>query len=586
VSYLYGDSTESGLGSNFLEILRDALDFGVFVLQADESIKAGKARIVELERDATAELGRLEAFGGVVSGSIAGAEKGAEDSATARCAAQVSELLAGALRATSDAVRGRLAADVAAIDAQEAATRASCHDALAAFLAPHGPSDAPATQRVVLDGGGYRATLAGRSTFGIDWVFDLNVPDGNLWHGPLRLERVAEHIEIHAPQVSGWITKEVKVRPQRIERHAVTELVTSAARTLLKLRAEPGGEAGFDVEVDRGGGQPVLRMTRVGPADDAAAGPFDVDPADAPTVMDLVDRLTDAAADFEIGALAQAGDGGTAFGDSPTFQPLVERLVENMAPVVREIAKRSLTPTELVLRRALADDRREEIFVTKATLRDKYAPLPESLRAIFAPLGLETTSPRSAAPAPPPHSRSELGQSVRPPPPPVRPPLPPPPPRRPTPPPPPASPSPAPAAVAPKNEAFVEAVKKIMLVLKSGRTDDGYAQYADLLSSDAFAAYTPEEQRQALKLLLLAKAPDARSDAVLRAYRSALTRIQALVDAHADPSDYEMLGVAHVQLEDKAAASSAFEIALKLERARDPASELCASLGRRLSQLA
>jgi len=135
-----------------------------------------------------------------------------------------------------------------------------------------------------------------------------------------------------------------------------------------------------------------------------------------------------------------------------------------------------------------------------------------------------------------------------------------------------------------KNEAFVEAVKKIMLVLKSGRTDEGYSQYADLLSSDGFAEYRPDDQRQALKLLLLAKAPE-RSDAVNRAYQIALQRIQSLVDTLAEPADYEMLGVAHLQLEDKPAATSAFEIALKLERARNPQSDLCASLGRRIAQL-
>jgi hypothetical protein len=136
-----------------------------------------------------------------------------------------------------------------------------------------------------------------------------------------------------------------------------------------------------------------------------------------------------------------------------------------------------------------------------------------------------------------------------------------------------------------RNEAFVDAVKKIMLVLKSGQTDEGYGQYADLLSSEGFGDYRADDQRQALKLLLLAKAPDSRSDAVLRAYKIALRRIQALVDAHAEPADYEMLGVAHVQLEDKSSANAAFEIALKLERARNPASDLCASLGRRINQL-
>ena len=136
-----------------------------------------------------------------------------------------------------------------------------------------------------------------------------------------------------------------------------------------------------------------------------------------------------------------------------------------------------------------------------------------------------------------------------------------------------------------RNESFVEAVKKIVLVLRSGQTDEGYRQYAELLSSPDFTEYRPDDQRQALKLLLMAKAPPTRSEAVEGAYSVALTRIQALVDTLAEPTDYEMLGVAYLQLGNKNAAGAAWETALKLERARDPASELCASLARRVSQL-
>ena len=50
---------------------------------------------------------------------------------------------------------------------------------------------------------------------------------------------------------------------------------------------------------------------------------------------------------------------------------LVEQLVAVMAPVVREIAKRSLAPTELVLKRQTGDGRREEIFVARRDLQVK-----------------------------------------------------------------------------------------------------------------------------------------------------------------------------------------------------------------------
>lgn len=559
MTYLYGDSTESGLSSNFLELLRDALDLAVVVLEADESIAAGRAEIARLQAEADAELARLDAFEAFVSDAIGRAEKGAEGSPTALCAASVSELLEGSRHATSDAVRAKLAADIAAIEQQEAATRSGCHDALAAFLAPHGPADSPATQRIaLLDSGVYHATLAGRATFGVEWVFGLHVPAGNLWSEPVRLERIAEHLEIKTPQVTGWLNKEVKVRALRLERHVVTELETDGVRARVKLRVEGPAETGFDLAIDRSA-EPVIRAVRVAPSDDPSAGPFDLDEADAKALLGIVDKIVEAGADLEIGTLGVATFEGVPFRDAAAFAPVVDRLVAQIAPTVREIARRSLTPTELVLRRAVTDDRREEFFVTKATLREKFDGLPEPQRAHFDPLALSDMTPGpSQPPAPPaPGSRSEIRSSR----------------------PPPSSKGPA------KNEAFVEAVKKIMLVLKSGKTDEGYGQYADLLSSTSFAEYRPDEQRQALKLLLLAKAPDSRSDAVQRAYKIALSRIQTLVDTHAEPADYEMLGVAHVQLEDPAAATNAFEIALKLERARNPASDLCTSLGRRLAQL-
>ena len=589
MNYLFGDSTPSALRTNFLELLRDALDFGVFVLQADESIKTGRATSEALTEEATDELARLDAFAAVVQKSIADAEKGDLGSPTATYAIQLADLARAAQRDMGESIRAKLAADIAAIDADEASSRAACHDALFAFLAPHGESEAQGTRRIaLLESGTYAATLSGRASFGVEWTLDLRVPEENLFADVVRLERITPQIEIMTPQVTGWITKEVKVKPQRIERHSVTELVTEGAHTFVKLRVEASIETGFDVELDESG---ALKATRVGPSDDASIGAFDLDAASADTMHAVVQKLVESVHALESAALAQAMVGDVPFRDVSPFRPLVERLVAELAPIVREISQRSLTVSELVLRRALGDDRREEFFVTKATLREKYSPLPPELRALFTPLGFDAPPlPPSKLPPPPPSektaslARAEIkpsapsqppapgaakAPSVAPPPPPAQPTL--------------AKPL-TPSSASGKNEAFVEAVKKIVLVLKSGRTDEGYTQYAELLSSPAFAEYRADDQRQALKLLLLAKAP-ARSDAVSRAYKIALQRIQSLVDTLAEPADYEMLGVAHLQLEDRTAASAAFDIALKLERARNPQSELCVSLGRRIAQI-
>jgi hypothetical protein len=71
------------------------------------------------------------------------------------------------------------------------------------------------------------------------------------------------------------------------------------------------------------------------------------------------------------------------------------------------------------LRKQLADDRREEIFVSKTTLRQKYEHLPKDLRVLFAPLGLEANLSRSLPPLAQPAAttRAELPPSNPPPPP-------------------------------------------------------------------------------------------------------------------------------------------------------------------------
>jgi len=137
----------------------------------------------------------------------------------------------------------------------------------------------------------------------------------------------------------------------------------------------------------------------------------------------------------------------------------------------------------------------------------------------------------------------------------------------------------------PRNEALLGALKKIMRLSKNGRAVEAYQEYANLFSSDAFSGYRPEEQRQALRLMVLAKAHPPDKEVVLAAHEAALPRIQALVESSSEPADQELLGLTHLYLGDEKAAASAFQAGLALERTRNPQSELIATLMRRVSQL-
>jgi hypothetical protein len=661
MNYLYGDSSASDLKSNFLEFLRDALDFSVFVLQADARIEQGHRRIQELEKQADAESERLERFIASVSRAVESGEKGEPDSPTARCGARLASLIADAHRSSLDGIRQSLADAIARINAEEAATREACLNALGTLLAPHDPPGSERVMKIALgDAGRYEVTLDAKGEPALTWTLQVGIPDGHEWSTLLRVERLVPQLEIRAPQLAGWITKEVKIRPQRIERHIVTKLVDDTETVTFGLRTESTPEVGFDFEVSPE--RRTVKATRVGPPDDGSVGPFELQVEDVPQIVDLATKLRDSLAGVERMPKISATFEDTDFRTLPGFVAFVERLVEMMAPIVLEISQRSLTPNELVLRQLLSNNRREEIFVAKATLREKLAVLPEASRALFAPLALDPTdrAKKPAASSDRPPVRSELPPSAPPPklpsapkapaaptvPAPASstaavasssrqasaPPAPPtgrtlsppqgaPPQAAPAIPAKPASPVPAakrhseapqvevveeiemssdalldavpdssrdlvqPEGGAPRNESLVTALKKIMMLSKNGRAAEAYQEYENLFSSTAFAAYRPDEQRQALKLMVLAKSHPEGIEGVVAAHRAALVRLKALVEASAEPADQELLGVTHLFLGDEKAATAAFQAGLDVERARNPQSDLIASLMRRVSQI-
>ena len=136
------------------------------------------------------------------------------------------------------------------------------------------------------------------------------------------------------------------------------------------------------------------------------------------------------------------------------------------------------------------------------------------------------------------------------------------------------------------NEALVAAIKDIMGLAKAGKTDEAYAAYAQLYASAAFAEYRPEDQRQALKLMVLAKGiPFPIPPPIKAAHEVAKGRLQALVDAHKEPADYEMLGMCHLLLGHAEAASNLYRAGLTIERERNSGSDLCGTLMRRVSEL-
>ncbi len=136
------------------------------------------------------------------------------------------------------------------------------------------------------------------------------------------------------------------------------------------------------------------------------------------------------------------------------------------------------------------------------------------------------------------------------------------------------------------NEALSDAVKRIIGAAKEGGVDAGYQGYRALFASPEFAGYRAEDQRQALRLMVMMKgAPQPPSPAMKDAHGVAVERLTALVAAHAEPADHELLGLCYVVLGDEPSAGTVFRKGLDLERQRDPQSKLCGTLMKRVSMV-
>jgi hypothetical protein len=113
------------------------------------------------------------------------------------------------------------------------------------------------------------------------------------------------------------------------------------------------------------------------------------------------------------------------------------------------------------------------------------------------------------------------------------------------------------------NAELIASVKRIVAFAKAGDTDTAYAGYRDLFSSPEFASYRPEDQRTALRLMVLAKVVASK-------------RTPAMIEAHQS-------AIVLVGNEDE--ARRVFRTGLALEREHNAQSDLCGAFLKRISFL-
>jgi hypothetical protein len=412
--YLYGDSSTSPLEIDFIAFLRDAVDFAVDVLLCDARLTDAKERAAQLAETTEKEIARAEGFVAEMSRALDRVAVGDPDSLAARCAAKTRQGAKEVVRAEVDGARASVAAEQARLLQTAAHERDACVKALESLLLRHVLPDAVTLTQARVDGGTrYDAQLHGCTPYGLEWVVALEIPAAHLLSHVLRIDRIVERLEVEAPEEAGWIRKEVKVRPQRFDRLHLAELIVDSTEATIKLRTAPDGTgAGFDIAfVREPSSVQLLRVVEGGAVSDEAYSPVGEDFA---KLQSLHESLAAMANELMLHkkTLVSATLDDKPVKQLETPRVLVERLIANIAPTVQEIAKRTLAPGELVIKRLLGGNHREELFVSRAELEQKLEPLPRALRRVFDPLKLWDSMALTPAPSEAVASKSDRPPAV------------------------------------------------------------------------------------------------------------------------------------------------------------------------------
>jgi hypothetical protein len=402
MGHVYGDSTHFPYDINFIELIRHSVECGVALLQAQHEIVGAVDRTGNFDQLRKQERARLDAMSDAIKLTMT-AFTSSKSERMVRTASRILESARAVIESEMQELEGMANSQLSSTRATVDQARERSYRAVEAFILKHDLPNTTAGVRLLAGLEVYSGQALVSTPFGVEAVFVLAIPTAHEWGRVRRVGELSPGTEVHVPVEAGWLSKRREVQAVKLDKLFITEVVLSEDRTVITLRKTPQQGAGFQLEVETDGGRPKATLRPIGetgqPTDDAT---LELDGEDAVHVMRLWNRVTETTRDL---AMRRQGMSGATFDGKPLREldepsAVCTRMVNVIAPVVQEIARRSGAPGELVLRRDLGEGRREEIYITKAELHEKAMTIPPPFRATFDPFEL-TEGPRSPrAPAP------------------------------------------------------------------------------------------------------------------------------------------------------------------------------------------
>lgn len=410
MTYLYGDATPFPLEENFIETLSAATNACVALFRIDRELDERRQRAAAIRTRSAEEVIRLEALCKTLEAALAPMFPAGEPEYVAqRKALEINQLA----RASIEQTRVSLIRD-----SESAATRtigqdlsSRVLDALGAFLLRH---QLPGTSwhicwRYQPECAAPELSLRAAVGCGLTANFTGQLPLGHRWSSPVRISELMADTKISIRRDGSWLGRLFKGAHEDLTSFYITAVQIHGEDARFEVHRHLKQAAdGYLIRV-RGSklAAPLIHPLAGPPQGTAGTAAGDVEPI--PVQEDEIAGLMGLWRSIEqdmraLQSMRERVVSATLRNANVTQleEPaeLAELILGTLAPIVREMRLRSRVPGELVLKRDLGNGRREELFVSRRDLEDKFGTLPYEQQVYFqsAGLGSEATMEFSHGP--------------------------------------------------------------------------------------------------------------------------------------------------------------------------------------------
>ncbi len=410
-TYVYGDSTPFPYDMDFVRTIDDAVTCCVQLLQSETVILEAQDSAAQTEQIRHVEHKHLVELGTAVRDAIM-AERNAARSPRV---VQTGTRLLSAARATVEAQIASLEqeSDEAVAGSRKTieAARADVHLALESFLAIHDVPKTDVELSVVTSDEGSGAIVTTSSSFGIQASFEVGVPDVHAWRKTRRVREICEGTIVDVPKKVGFLKKRIEPRPFKLDDLFIRAFVIGEGHGKISFNKKPRKPDCVEIELNFRNETPKALFRTIDNQGEKSE-PFELGADDRSIILRLWRFVCASSDDLKRSRRTMKRalfEGRPITEVSP--ETLCRRIVMAIAPVAREIARRSGARGELALRKSVGAWERHENFITSEELLSRTYDLPMYARRILDPLcqplkARQPVAPALPPPSVPPHSDS------------------------------------------------------------------------------------------------------------------------------------------------------------------------------------